>query len=181
MEFGATDGVLLSNTFLLEKEFGWQGICAEPNPKFQVQLKNNRNCIVSDQCIAGESGKKVGFIFAGAFGGMEQYADDDQHREKRKAYQAAGEVATLTTVSLRDFLKQHGAPYEIDYLSIDTEGSEYEILAAFPFDTWKIQLITVEHNFTKRRADIRALLEKKGYQCIEMQWDDWYELTGTTS
>lgn len=180
VEFGATDGVLLSNTFLLEKEFGWQGICAEPNPKFQIQLKNNRNCIVSDQCIAGESGKKVEFIFADAYGGMKQYADDDQHREKREAYRVSGEVATLTTVSLHDFLRQHGAPCEIDYLSIDTEGSEYEILAAFPFDTWKIQLITVEHNFTKRRADIRTLLEKNGYRCVEMQWDDWYELTEST-
>ncbi|HHJ19497.1 MAG TPA: FkbM family methyltransferase [Gammaproteobacteria bacterium] len=176
VEFGATDGVLLSNTYLLEKEFGWNGICAEPNPKFHEQLRANRGCIVSQHCIAGKTGEQVEFILADAFGGMRRYADDDQHQEKREAYRLSGEVAIMTTISLDDFLKHYNAPREIDYLSIDTEGSEYEILASFPFDEWKIRLITVEHNFTDRRSDIRALLEKNGYRCTEMQWDDWYEI-----
>lgn len=175
VEFGATDGVLLSNTWLLEKEFGWKGICAEPNPKFFAKLKTNRQCAVSEQCISGETGKQVEFIFADAFGGSQEYANEDMHAEKRAAYRATGQVATLTTISLNDFLKYHGAPREIDYLSIDTEGSEFEILQAFPFDQWKIQLLTIEHNFTERRADIRKLMERHGYRCLEQQWDDWYE------
>jgi FkbM family methyltransferase len=175
VEFGATDGVLLSNTFLLEKEFGWKGICAEPNPKFFAQLKENRQCAVSDQYIAGESGKEVEFILADVYGGSQEYANDDAHSDKREAYRAAGWVATLPTLSLNDFLQQHGAPNEIDYLSVDTEGSEYEILQAFPFDRWRVRLLTIEHNFTPRRADIRALMEQHGYCCTEQQWDDWYE------
>ena len=59
---------------------------------------------------------------------------------------------------------------EIDYLSIDTEGSEYEILAAFPFEDWDIRLITVEHNFTPMREDIRTLLERHGYVRQEDIW-----------
>ncbi len=174
VEFGATDGVLLSNTWLLETEFGWKGICAEPNPKFFAKLKTNRQCTVSEQCISGKTGKRVEFVFADAYGGSQEYANEDMHGEKRAAYRAAGHVVNLSTISLNDFLEQHDAPHEIDYLSIDTEGSEFEILQAFPFDKWRIRLLTIEHNYTARRADIRALMELHGYRCIEQQWDDWY-------
>ena len=175
VEFGATDGVLLSNTWLLEKEFGWQGICAEPNPKFFAKLKENRQCTVSDQYIAGETGKQIEFILADAYGSSQEHANGDAHSDKRTSYRAAGRIATLTTISLDSFLLQHGAPREIDYLSIDTEGSEFEILQAFPFNQWCIKLLTVEHNFTQQRASIRNLLERYGYHCTERQWDDWYE------
>lgn len=60
-------------------------------------------------------------------------------------------------------------------MSVDTEGSEYDLLSSFPFDEWNIRLLTIEHNFTPRRADIRKLLESHGYRCTEHQWDDWFE------
>lgn len=175
VEFGATDGVLLSNTWLLEKEFGWHGICAEPNPKFYSQLQLNRKCSVSDQYIGSQTGQQIEFILADAFGGSEEFATDDLHKEKREAYRSAGHVTMFTSISLHDFLVEHQAPRDIDYLSVDTEGSEYDLLSTFPFETWNIQLLTVEHNFTAQRAKTRALLESKGYRCTEQQWDDWYE------
>lgn len=175
VEFGATDGVLLSNSWLLETEFGWQGICAEPNPKLFAKLRENRQCKTSEACITGLSGKKVNFIYADVYGGSAEYANNDAHGSKREAYRAMGQVSTIVGVSLNDFLQQNGAPKDIDYLSVDTEGSEFEILEKFPFDQWNIRLLTVEHNFTQRRADIRALLEANGYCCTEQQWDDWYE------
>ncbi len=178
VDFGATDGVALSNTLLLETEFGWTGLCAEPNPKFLADLRRNRRCIVSDACIGPRSGDTVEFIFADVYGGIADFADADSHAAKRSAYRAEGKVARLTTTSLEDFLLQHGAPRDIDYLSIDTEGSEYAILAAFPFERWRIRLITVEHKFTPERARIHALLSSLGYARTEAKWDDWYELAG---
>ncbi len=177
VEFGATDGVLLSNTWLLERQFGWKGLCAEPNPKFFEQLKQNRACVVSNAYIGGETGEAVEFILSDAYGGSSQYAQDDQHAGKRAAYKQVGQVKMMESISLNDFLEQHGAPREIDYISIDTEGSEYEILNTFPFDKWRVRLFTIEHNFTERRKDIRQLMEKSGYICKESKWDDWYELT----
>lgn len=174
VEFGATDGVLLNNSYLLEREFGWRGICAEPNPKFFQQLQKNRTCISSDACIAGETGVEVEFIFADAYGGMAKHAGADMHAEKRTAYATAGKTARLQTISLNDFLKRYDAPCDIDYLSIDTEGSELEILSSFPFDKWNISLITVEHNFTSQRIAIRELLLRHGFVCTEREWDDWY-------
>lgn len=175
VEIGATDGVLLSNTFLLEKEFGWQGICAEPNPKFYAQLQKNRRCRVSDQFVGRETGKDVEFILAGAYGGSSEFANGDLHKEKRDAYAAVGQVTCFTSISLDDFLRQHQAPHDIDYISIDTEGSEYDILRAFPFERWNTRLFTIEHNFGEQREKIRQLLEVNGYRRTDKQWDDWYE------
>lgn len=175
VEFGATDGVLLSNTWLLEQRFGWQGICAEPNPDFFKKLTVNRTCKCSNQYIGRNTGDAVEFILAGVFGSSKEFAAQDQHKEKREAYEQAGHTIKFVSISLDDFLTQHNAPRDIDYLSVDTEGSEYDLLSTFPFEKWNIRFITVEHNFTPQRAQIRTLLEKHGYRCTEQQWDDWYE------
>lgn len=180
VEFGATDGVLLSNTLLLETDFGWNGICAEPNPAFLRKLRRNRSCIVAPDCIMGQSGRTVEFILADEFGGVAEFADVDQHAARRAAFRENDNVVTLQSISLDDFLKKHDAPRTIDYLSIDTEGSEYDILSAFPFEDWDIRLVTVEHNFTPIRQEIRALMEQHGYICTEMQWDDWYAKPAVT-
>lgn len=175
VDFGATNGVSLSNTWLLEKEFDWRGICAEPNPRFFKQLGKNRSCIVSDACVGARSGEVVEFVLADEFSGMTKHAALDGHEAKRSAFLTdARNLVTLRTISLDDLLINHGAPRRIDYLSIDTEGSEFEILAAFPFSDWQIDLITVEHNFTAQREQIHRLLASHGYTRVEAKWDDWY-------
>lgn len=174
VEFGATDGVLLSNTLLLEAEFGWSGICAEPNPAFFEKLQRNRDCITAPDCIGGQTGRTVEFILADEYGGFAEFADSDAHSNRRAAYRKAGKMIELETISLDEFLKKYDAPRRIDYLSIDTEGSEFEILEAFPFAEWDIRLLTIEHNFTPIRAKIRKLMEGHGYICTEQKWDDWY-------
>lgn len=178
VEFGATDGVALSNTWLLEKHFGWDGICAEPNPKFYRQLLENRTCTVDDGCIAASSGKEVEFILAAEFGGIADYAEKDMHADKRSAYKVRGHTVAMKTISLDDFLDKHNAPRKIDYLSIDTEGNEFDILESFPFDKWQINYLTVEHNYSDVRRKLRELLEENGYRCVEREWDDWYECVG---
>lgn len=178
VEFGATDGVLLSNTWLLETEFGWNGLCAEPNPVYFAELKQNRRCTVSEACIGARTGDEVDFILAEEYGGIADYAAEDMHADRRAAYRTEGQVMRVETISLDDFLRQSGAPRDIDYLSIDTEGSELDILTAFPFDRWNVSLITVEHNNTPQRDALRALLGKAGYRWTQVQFDDWYERTG---
>ena len=174
IEFGATDGIVLSNTYLLEKYFGWKGLCAEPNPTFFERLKVNRKCLTSNRCIAERSGDEVEFIFADEYGGIADYADHDSHSQKREAYETLSGTTRLTTISLEDFLLEHNAPSTIEYLSIDTEGSEFDILKSFPFDRWDIRLITVEHNFTDNREKLFDLLTRYGYKRQEAQFDDWY-------
>jgi hypothetical protein len=104
----------------------------------------------------------------------------DMHAAKREAYFTSDEHrTTFQTVSLHDLLVRLGAPREIDYISVDTEGSELEILQAFPFDAWRVRCFTVEHNFTPARDGVRRLMASHGYRCTEAQWDDWYELVSS--
>jgi FkbM family methyltransferase len=176
VEFGATDGVRLSNTFLLESVFGWRGICAEPNPGMFEKLRLNRRCQVTQACVGALTGERVEFVFADEYGGMVRNMGDDMHADKRAAFAAMPEFrAELETISLHDLLTSLNAPREIDYISIDTEGSELAILEAFPFERWRIKCLSVEHNFVAHtREAICALLSAHGYQRTEAKWDDWY-------
>ena len=175
VEFGATDGVLLSNTWLLEKEFGWSGILAEPNPKFFEKLQANRSCQVSNACIGARTGEEVEFVFAAEYGGVKNDLLEGPHAKKTVGYANQEEYCTkLKTISLHDFLTSMHAPRDIDYISIDTEGSEFDILQSFPFDSWNISLFTIEHNYTEQREKIAALMVKNGFSRIEKQWDDWW-------
>lgn len=175
VEFGATDGVLLSNTYMLESQFDWEGLLAEPNPEYFSELCKNRSSKASDACISGRTGDTVDFVLADEFGTIKDYIGDDEHADRRNSYAELPEaVVTLSTVSLDDFLKQNDAPKHIDYISVDTEGSEFDILAPFPFEDWDVSVWTVEHNFTENRQKIFELMSGHGYLRKAVDFDDWY-------
>ena len=83
----------------------------------------------------------------------------------------------VDTISLQDLLIQNNAPKRINYLSIDTEGSEFEILKFFDFKSFDIDVITVEHNFSESREKLFHLLITNGYLRKYgkiSSFDDWY-------
>jgi FkbM family methyltransferase len=175
VEFGATNGVDLSNTFLLEKEFNWSGILAEPAKHWQVDLANNRNCNIERLCVWKNSGDFISFAEAEIkeLSTISQFSDLDKHGKSRKH----SDVYRVETISLNDLLLKFDAPKLIDYLSIDTEGSEFEILQTVDFKTWNFRVITVEHNFSENRERIFHLLSENGYKRKFEEislWDDWY-------
>ena len=177
VEFGATNGKELSNTWLLEKEMGWTGIVAEPAHIWHDELQKNRSCLIDFNCVWSESGKTLEFnqVLEAELSTIDMFSNNDEHAKTRQE----GDKYDVNTISLMDLLRTHGAPKEIDYLSIDTEGSEFEILSAFDFDAYKIKVITCEHNFTPMRDKILNLLLDKGYvrKYQEFsQFDDWYVL-----
>ncbi|NVD44890.1 FkbM family methyltransferase [Altererythrobacter sp. HHU K3-1] len=175
VEFGATDGKTLSNTHLLEKKFDWSGILAEPARCWHALLEENRDCIVDRRCVWHTSGERLPFSETGEaeLSTIGAFTGSDHHAAARRGAASYD----VQTVSLTDLLAQHEAPAEIDYLSIDTEGSEFAILEAFDFARYSIRVITCEHNYTDNRERIRALLEAQGYERrLEhvSQFDDWY-------
>lgn len=138
----------------------------------------------------GPDGATLSFIAPGhVLGGLVDSVDISRvHRQVPEAERPVVEVATQTLSSIlrgalagedgRDNLGQDGKRRVIHYLSLDTEGSEYDILAGFPFNDYALLSITVEHNLIEpARTRIREFLEEHGFvrdACVEH--DDFYLL-----
>jgi len=181
VEFGATNGLDNSNTWLLEKRFGWSGILAEPNPAWHAALRGNRACHIDPRCVFTTSGAQLAFLAADdpELSGLAAASGHDHNAGRR----AAGQSFEVSTVSLNDLLAAHGAPERIDYMSVDTEGSELEILERFDFGAYRVELFSIEHNHTENEAKIDRLMAQKGYERRFpefSQWDGWYVRTAGT-
>ncbi len=179
IEAGASDGICLSNTYLLEKEFGWKGICVEPIPAVFSELVKNRpgsKCV--DTVLFSESGKEVKFDVAAGFSLVSGVSDYIGDMWSKKIGSNKKQI-TLKTTTLMEVLEKAEAPKFIDYLSLDTEGTEYEILKNFDFSKYTFGFIDVEHNYIETtRMQIRNLLTKNGYTFIgPNSVDDRYKLT----
>lgn len=175
VEFGAADGVALSNTFVLEKQFGWTGILCEPGANWHLSLDKNRNCVVDTRCVYSVSGDTVSFSenYLGELSSITKFASPRKQgilKRTLTSYQ-------VETVSLKDLLDSHKAPKYIEFLSIDTEGSEFEILKGFDFHSYSFGAICVEHNYGPTRELIYSLLTENGYTQVHAdlsEFDDWY-------
>lgn len=175
VEFGATNGVDLSNTYLLEKDFGWGGILAEPAEIWHAELLEHRSARVDFDCVWKESGQSLPFavVEEAEFSTLASFVGLDAHKKARQS----ANWQSVNTITLNDLLERHNAPRMIDYLSIDTEGSEYDILNAVDFNRYQFSVITCEHNFSKQRENIYDLLVRNGYLRVFeglSRWDDWY-------
>ena len=179
VEFGALDGVSISNTFLMEKSYGWIGILAEPSKSYHVNLKKNRDVHIDFSCVWKESNQEILFWeipnsgLSGLPLGLQKRSDQIKKGIKQR------QEYMVKTVSLIDLLQRYNAPKKIDYLSIDTEGTELDILQAFDFKQYQFSVITIEHNFTNERRGQYSLLTSNGYKRVledVSDVDDWYIL-----
>lgn len=175
VEFGGADGIKFSNSYALETHLDWNGVVAEPARVWHPAIRMNRNCFVDDRCVWIRSGETVTFNqpAIAAHSTIDSYSDSDMHGETRKD----GLRYEVETVSLNDLLAHWRAPRRIDYLSIDTEGSELDILQHFDFEAYEVRLISVEHNHTDKRQPIHDFLVSKGYRRKFEKLsnvDDWY-------
>jgi len=171
LEIGASDGIKFSNTYLLEKNYNWTGICVEPIIDDYNKLIFNRSCHCSNRAVYLNTDEKLIFdiyeynLLSGLNKHITTYKDEPIKQK-----------IIVETITLNDLLNKYNAPSFIEYMSLDTEGSEYEILSVFDFNKYKIGLIHIEHNFEEpKRTLIKELLLNNGYNYIgEYKQDDYF-------
>jgi FkbM family methyltransferase len=163
IELGACDGIHYSNTLFFERNLHWNGICIEPNNNYIEALKKNRCCNISTDLVGSEEGAEVDFA-------LDETASSVVD-ENIGPFTSKRHIVKKTTTTLEKILDKYNAPKIIDYLSLDVEGQEYNILKTFPFDKYKFRCLTVEHNAPhigpKQQMIIRDLLEKNGYKFVK--------------
>jgi len=171
LDIGANDGITLSNTYKLEKEYGWDGICSEPLPDIFKKLKKCRNIHNDKNAVYSQSGLTLDFSDAAndLLSGITKHIDAHHEAKNHK-------TVKVKTITLDKLLKKYKAPKTIHYMSLDTEGSEYEILKSVNHKDYKFLYINLEHNYIEpRRTLMRELLEQNGYLYKgENEFDDDY-------
>ncbi len=184
LEFGATDGIYLSNSYTLENSFGWTGILAEPSPQWHEQLSINRpNATIIKDCIWKSSGEKLDFFVShiGEYSTLLDFklSDLDSMPDNTELRIKDGKVVEVETISINDVMDEKFNGVAPSYVSIDTEGSEYEILNSLDFDKYQPIVFTIEHNFTKLQNKIDKLMISNGYTRVFRKltaFDAWYVL-----
>jgi FkbM family methyltransferase len=193
LDIGAHNGKDLSNTYFLEKERGWMGILVEPMIEAFNQLIENRdpnknhffNCALAD--YNGEADftqvKDCGDI--DMLSGLTDNLDFRHHNRIIKevseskqvlhpyedGYIVKSKVQVRTLTSICDEV----GLYHFDFCSLDTEGSEFQILKGIDYDKIKVSIFIVENNGYGSHHDIDPFLDQKGYiKYGNIAWDDVY-------
>jgi FkbM family methyltransferase len=152
IDLGSADGTINSNTKILDN-MGWSGICVEPNPVYLDSYKD-RTCKLIQKAVNKIDGS-VYFDYNGEAG---KITTKDHER-----------VKVVSGISLETLVKENNVT-QIDLLSIDLEGSEYDVLKPyFKTDLPKPKTIIAEYcTFGKQDHRLVTMLIKKGY---------WLQLT----
>ncbi|OGB96964.1 hypothetical protein A3F06_01260 [candidate division TM6 bacterium RIFCSPHIGHO2_12_FULL_36_22] len=170
IEIGAHDGISYSNSYYFEKFLGWTGICIEPHPERFADLKLNRNCVCVEACVSNVNGEDDFLMIVGApeqlSGLSNKYDPRHSARIDRELALDGGSKQTIKVncVTFNDLMEEYNISF-IDFLSIDTEGNEFDIIRSIDFDKYYIDIIVVERNFGDQ--GMNKFLRKKNFVLIK--------------
>ena len=181
-EFGATNGIDLSNSYTLERYLNWKGVLSEPSPQWHNELKKNRPYTnIISECIWSESNKELNFFESdvGVLSSLDNFKESDKISMpgNTQARVKNGKNIIVKTISLNDAIEEQFNSKSPSYISIDTEGSEYEILKNFNFKKYRPLVFTIEHNFTELQLKIDELMFLNNYIRVFKSltaFDAWY-------
>ena len=165
IEIGGGNGVDLSNTYILEKKFKWKGVICEPDNRLHANILAKRKCFLETAPVTNISNKNIYFYYRGLYN---SFTSSSYNSSAKK----------IKSISLNNLIKKYKLTKNIDYISIDTEVNELNIIKNFNFNKYNVKIFTIEHNFKKReRESIYKILKKNDYQRVFKYisyMDDWY-------
>lgn len=186
VDIGAYDGITFSNTLMLERERGWTGVCIEPLPDLFAELWQNRNCICVNAAIGNREEAEVEFLAVQSqvdrtrmlSGVLSEY--DPRHLvrvgDEIDEFGGSKEIIQVSMRHLHTVLAEHNINH-VDYLSIDTEGSELLILRSTILSALGNPCLTVENNYNDPAID--AALQDQQYMLHTLlDWDRFYVYGG---
>ena len=177
IEMGANDGIEYSNTYLLELSKKWKGVLVEPNlNNFFECIKNrsNKNIFFCNACVSFDYKEKfVPMIYADLMTmakkserGYDELTHLEEsstnHLQKNERITEYGSIAKTLT----EILHEANAPKNIDFFSLDVEGTELDVLKGIDFNEYNIEYILTESN----SLDIEYIvnfLTSKNYVLLE--------------
>lgn len=141
LDIGAYDGITLSNTYRLSL-LGWKGICIEPSPKVYEKLsvlyKDNKNIRCLNLAIGTINGKSTFYDNHDALATLKQ--------EELKRWEKTNHVFNPIEVDVMTFEKFYNNPFNFDFINIDAEGMDFDILRQIDLNSIGCKLLCIEYN-----------------------------------
>jgi FkbM family methyltransferase len=176
VDIGAHDGKSCSNSLFFERFRNWSGICVEPGPEEFKKLSETRRSININACVSSYDGESDFTYIVGApnmlSGLSEGYNQAHINRIRYELQSYGGSVTQIKmpVYRLQTILDAHSIS-SIDYCSIDTEGTEMDILKSIDFERTSIKAFSIENNYND--SSIKEFLEERGYVLYKkLDWDD---------
>ncbi|SHM61135.1 FkbM family methyltransferase [Flavobacterium saccharophilum] len=151
IDVGAHDGVTISNSIFFEKYRSWKGICIEPNPIIYDKLVKNRSSVNLNVCI-GNSNETVKFTQVVGYSEMlsgvtSKYDEHHLDRINDEISQNGGEIKSIEVQMIRLEYINEIEEKKIDFISIDTEGNEFDIIKSIDFEKISVKVLVIENNY----------------------------------
>lgn len=176
VDVGANEGVRISNTYFLEKIRNWKGICIEPLPMEFKELQKNRTSINLNVCVSDFEGQ-TDFTYVEGYANMLSGISDMYHSSHKERIQGeinhyGGKINNIKVpVRKLQTIFDEFQIKEVDFCSIDTEGSELSIVKSIDFDKTLVKVFIIENNY--KETTIEEFLSEKGYVLFcKLEWDD---------
>ena len=163
VEVGAFDGVNLSNSYHFE-QIGWTGVLIEPDPDKAALCRSNRPGSKTYQCAAVASSEISEITFFRVESG-EVFSTTKLTSDHARRIDHMGLASKPISVPARtlDAILQEAGTATIDFVSIDVEGAEMEVLHGFDIRRWKPAIVVIESNSKHRLPEIRDYFTSSGY------------------
>ena len=186
VEAGARDGITGSSTYTLEKHLAWTGLLVEPTDDFHRCILNRPASVCKNIVLSGENGYDI-FVYSNASPSsgikrnllfMEQeYQRRTNGRYSKNEYRTSLGIHSeklVETLTLERLLDEVNAPQTIDFLALNVEGSEYDVLSKFNFDAYKIQAIAVEDNLCNELLRSKGFIQVENCHNVDHKWEQYF-------
>lgn len=175
VELGANEGIVQSNTYYFEKQKGWRGLLIEPSPNKYLECianRSNKNSIYCAACVSFDYKERFVELAYSDFmtAGLNVETDIENpmdHAKKGEKYLKDNEPVFIfgaKAEQLNNLLIKSSAPGQIDFLSLDVEGAEIEVLKGVDHNKFRFKYLLIEcRDFEK----LNEYLTINNYQFLE--------------
>jgi FkbM family methyltransferase len=172
VEVGAYDGLTGSATYLFEQK-GWQCLLVEPIPELADQIRRSRRCLVANCAASGQEGEATLYV-ADRVAQMSTMELTPGQEEWIHRVGGSVRVITVPTRTLDDLVDEAGFP-RIDFMTIDVEGHEMDVLHGFSLERRRPRVVILEDNVGERNSEVARHMARHGYVNFKRTGiDDWY-------